>query len=322
MVSRETNVPLEIVLAPMEGLTDYPMRDVLTQLGNYDWCVTEFLRITSRLLPKHCFYEHMPELWHHSKTHAGTPVHLQLLGSDHIAMADNAARAAELGACCIDINFGCPAKTVNRHGGGAMLLADAKDLFRIATAVRATVPKSIPVSAKIRLGIRDNQPLMDNIDALVAAEVSWVTIHARTKEQGYRPGVDWRSIGNVRRRHPNLKLIANGDINSGEALERCTEQALTRSFMIGRAAVSQPDLSKQIKDSTTPLRWQDVAHAQQRFLLSMKGSEAGIVGRYKQWLAMTALHYPEAKAHFEQAKRLKTKAELIGLMGSLTARLL
>ena len=99
---------MKIILAPMEGLTDVYMRDVLTRIAgqnNFDWCVTEFIRVTNHLLPAHTFYQYCPELLNHGKTLAGTPVHIQLLGSEPLLLAENAARAAELGAVAIDLSL-------------------------------------------------------------------------------------------------------------------------------------------------------------------------------------------------------------------------
>src|SRR5689334_16302498 len=109
-------------LAPMEGVTDWLMRDLLTSLGGIDQCVTEFVRVTTQLHSKKVFYRWCPELLSGSKTRAGVPVFIQLLGGQPCALATNASRAVELGAAGIDLNFGCPAKTVNRNDGGACLL--------------------------------------------------------------------------------------------------------------------------------------------------------------------------------------------------------
>ena len=116
----------------MEGLLDHLLRDTLTQAGRMaatgsggiDACVTEFIRITSALLPADRFYRVVPELRHRGRTPSGVPVRVQFLGSDPACMAENAARVATLGALGIDLNFGCPTKLVNRHGGGAALLKD------------------------------------------------------------------------------------------------------------------------------------------------------------------------------------------------------
>ena len=111
-----------LFLAPMEGVTDWAMRDLLTEVGGIDQCVTEFLRITDTLMPPSVFEKNCPELKTGSRTRSGTPVFIQLLGGQAEPLAMDAARAVDLGALGIDLNFGCPAPTVNRHDGGATLL--------------------------------------------------------------------------------------------------------------------------------------------------------------------------------------------------------
>ena len=134
------------MLAPMEGVTDFHLRKILTGLGGYSRCVTEFLRVTDHLYPDRVFYKICPELKQSGVTASNTPVYLQLLGSDPNALAINAARAVALGAVGIDINFGCPAKTVNRHGGGSALLRSPHVVAHIVQEVRDAVDPSIPVT--------------------------------------------------------------------------------------------------------------------------------------------------------------------------------
>lgn len=303
-----------IVLAPMEGLTDFTMRHVLTQLSPYDWCVTEFLRVTDRILPNSVFYKHCPELLSHGLTFNGTPVHFQLLGSNPEMLAENAKRAVALGAPAIDLNFGCPAKTVNRHGGGASLLVDNRVLHDIVRSVRKAVPEHIPVTAKMRLGIDSTDELMDNASAIYEAGANWLTIHARTKAQGYRPPVNWEAIGQVKSRYPAWEVIANGDVSSLAALQACREATGCETFMVGRSAVSEPDLVARLKQpSIEAMPWAEINNWQLHFLRKLVGTESGLVGRYKQWLAMTATHYPEAAAQFQRIKRLKKIAEIEAL---------
>ncbi|MEY2633672.1 MAG: tRNA-dihydrouridine(16) synthase, partial [Pseudomonadota bacterium] len=152
----------------MEGLADDVMREVLTAVGGYDWCVAEFIRVTGSLLPDRAFLRVCPELGQGSRTHAGTPVRVQLLGSDPDYLAINARRVALLQPAGIDLNFGCPAPTVNRHRGGAVLLDEPELLHRIAYTVRGGVPDGIPFTAKMRLGVRDTGRALECAQALVA----------------------------------------------------------------------------------------------------------------------------------------------------------
>ena len=143
---------MEIALAPMEGLVDDILRELLTEVGGLDWCVSEFIRVCDRLLPAAAFAKLAPELEEGARTPSGTPMRVQLLGSDPACLADNAAFACTLGAPVIDLNFGCPAKTVNKSRGGAVLLKEPELLNRIVESVRQAVPAHIPVTAKMRLG--------------------------------------------------------------------------------------------------------------------------------------------------------------------------
>jgi len=131
---------MRIILAPMEGVVDHLMRDMLTRLGGFDLCITEFVRVVDQLLPRRVFTRLCPELLTGGKTSSGVPVRVQLLGQEPAWLAENAARAVALGSPGIDLNFGCPAKTVNKSKGGAVLLKETETLYQIAKAVRAAVP--------------------------------------------------------------------------------------------------------------------------------------------------------------------------------------
>ncbi len=158
----------------MEGLLDFVLRDILTRVGGVDRCVSEFIRVTNTELPERVFYRVVPELLNKGLTFSGVPVRPQLLGSDPACMADNAAALARLSPPGIDLNFGCPAKVVNRHGGGAALLDEPELVAKIVAAVRRAVPSNIPVSAKMRLGFNDDSRAEECAIAIAqAAPMNW-----------------------------------------------------------------------------------------------------------------------------------------------------
>jgi tRNA-dihydrouridine synthase C len=128
----------------MEGLADPLMRNVLTAVGGYDWGICEFIRVTESVLPNRTFLRTCPELHNESLTKSGTPMRVQLLGSDPHFMAANVRRLIKHRPAGVDINFGCPAPTVFRHRGGSALLGEPELLNAIVSAVRAMVPKEIP----------------------------------------------------------------------------------------------------------------------------------------------------------------------------------
>ena len=309
------------LLAPMEGLTDPLMRQILTQIAAdlgrpYDWSVSEFIRVTQHVLPAHVFYKYVPELHHDAKTTSGTPIHIQLLGSEAQLMAENAAYACELGAPAIDINFGCPAKTVNSHRGGSVLLDEPEVMYEIISAVRQAVPSDIPVSAKIRLGYTDTSRMDDIRGAIAASGADWLTIHARTKTQGYKPPAYWDKIQSFNQL--KIPVIANGEIWTSEQALNCMEQSGTQHLMLGRGAVTRPDLLAQVEKLTgnhvvkdAALSWQALLSHQIRFLQGAAKSDVVLVGRYKQWLGMLSKGYSEALPLWNIIKRERNKAAII-----------
>ena len=240
------NIPA-VILAPMEGITDAPFREFITRTGFYDYCVSEFIRVSANVLSVKMFRKHIPELLTDSRTTSNTPVQIQLLGGDPDRLAESALNAIEAGAMGIDLNFGCPAPTVNRHDGGATLLQYPDRLEKIIRTVRDRVPANIPVSAKLRLGFADPEAVHENAKRVEQAGASWITIHGRTKTQGYIPPAYWKPIGKVRA-SVSIPVVANGEIWSLEDFRKCREETGSIHFMIGRAALAQPTLAKKIRE--------------------------------------------------------------------------
>lgn len=292
---------MRIILAPMEGVVDYTMRELLTEVGGIDQSVTEFIRVSNRLLPPGVFRRLAPELDQQGYTRSGTQVLLQLLGSDPQVVAENAARAVELGAPGIDLNFGCPAKTVNKSRGGAILLDEPELVADIVAAVRRAVPAHIPVSAKMRLGYRDKTRALENASAIESAGAQSLAVHGRTKEEGYRPPAHWEWIALIRE-SVSLPVIANGEVWSVEDYHRCRKISGCQDVMIGRGLVANPYLARAIKGEVRAQDdiWGDVLGLLERFHLDVMAnlSPRHVHGRLKQWLQMLGWHFPQAQALF------------------------
>ncbi len=299
-----------IALAPMEGLVDDVMRDVLTAVGGIDWCVTEFIRVTDTLLPPRTFKRIGSELMHGARTRAGTPVRVQLLGSDPACLADNAARAAELGAPVVDLNFGCPAKSVNRHRGGAVLLQEPELLRQIMAEVRRAVPLHIPVTAKMRIGYSDTDLALDCARALAESGAAELVVHARTKTDGYRPPAYWEWIARIRQ-EVAVPVIANGEIWSAADYLRCRAISGCDNVMLGRGLISMPDLAWQIRAAVAgravvPLGWEALLPmllAFYRAVVAKTSVPQHCPGRLKQWLMYLRRNYPQAGELHQQLRR-------------------
>jgi len=295
----------------MEGLTDPIMRDVLTSVGSFDWCLTEFIRVTDSLLPDHVYHNYCPELLNEGKTAAGTPVHVQFLGNNPEMLAANAVKVAAMGAPAIDMNFGCPAKTVNRHRGGSGLPGEPEVVYEVGKAERDAGPAHIPVSAKMRPGYMDRKSMLENAHAIEDAGAAWVTVHARTKADGYTPPAFWDQLQPIREAL-KINVIANGEIWTNADAKQCQLESGCEDLMIGRGAVTTPDLTQCIRrNSDNPLiSWNELLGLQIRFLNGSYKKEMNMVGRYKQWLGMMSKHYPEAKSLWDEVKRVKPLEEI------------
>jgi len=311
----------KLFLAPMEGVTDWAMRDLLTSLGGIDQCVTEFLRVTDKLHPYKVFERNCPELATGSKTRSGTPVFVQLLGGQPGPLAENALRAHEMGALGIDLNFGCPAKTVNRHDGGASLLKCTDRVFKIVETVRKAVPLSTPVTAKVRLGFDDPSASLDNVKACADAGATWVTVHCRTKTDGYKPPAYWEWIPKIKET-TKVKIIANGEIWNINDFEKCKTETDCQDFMIGRGALRNPYIFKEIKmhlASKVTHNFSNEASTNKEESLALivpffnactiYVNDHFATARTKQWLSQLRLASPKAREVFDQVKIHKKPVE-------------
>lgn len=305
---------MRLFLAPMEGVVDHHLRDLLTQLGGIDICVTEFVRVTENRLPEKVFKRLCPELLNQSLTPSGTPVRVQLLGGKPGPMAYNGAKAARMGASAIDLNFGCPAKTVNRNDGGACLLQSPNRVYDIVKAVRDQVQDDVPVTAKIRLGFESRDSYLDNAMAAFEAGADELVVHARSKVDGYKPPAYWDYIARIRDQI-SIPVIANGEIWSVEDFVRCREQAGSEDFMLGRGLLARPDLALQIKAfcegrDIEPLPWPVICELLYRFHVQIKDiyPRKFLGNRIKQWLAYLKRNYSGAEQLFDAMKRQRDEA--------------
>lgn len=312
-----------VVLAPMEGVIDAPMRVFLSERGSWTYLVSEFIRVGPNVPSEKVFLRHVPELLQGGRTPSGTPVQVQILGGDPEKMAEAAAIACGLGAMAIDINFGCPAPIVNKHDGGAVLLKYPLRLRGIVAAVRAAVPPHIPVSAKLRLGWEDIRDIHENATAAAEGGASWITIHGRTRMQGYAPPAYWEPIGEVRRRL-TIPVVANGEIWTLEDFHRCREATGCDHFMLGRGALADPLLQHRVSqalglESEAPVLKAEVPDLRDWMPLIRRFSEICreihpedrsnyTLSRLKQWLKIVSLRNPGC-GWFDGMKRTQTLAD-------------
>ncbi len=326
---------MAILLAPMEGLLDFVLRDILTRVGGVDRCVSEFIRITHTLLPERVFFRSVPELRNGGRTLAGVPVRVQLLGSDPQCVAENAARLATLGPEGIDLNFGCPAKVVNRHRGGAALLDEPELILKIVAAVCRAVPPDMPVSAKMRLGVTDDSRALECALAIESGGAVEIVVHARTRADAYRPPAYWGRVADIRQA-VGIPVVANGEIWTVQDALRCRVVSGCDHLMLGRGMVANPGLALSVKsalDGRRPgeprlrgtliegacadsgpthseLSWHHLfPHLVEFWRLVIAHLEVRQqAGRLKQWLNLLRRHYPEAQRAYDEVRGIHDPA--------------
>ena len=224
----------------MAGVTDRPFRKLCKQLGA-GYAVSEM--VTSR-----------PDLWSSLKTsrradHTGEvgPIAVQIAGTDARMMADAARYNMDRGAQIIDINMGCPAKKVcNKWAGSALMQDEALALSIIDAVVQAAQPHGVPVTLKMRTGwcqAHKNAPVLAR--AAESAGVQMVTVHGRTREQGYKGQAEYDTIAAIKQAL-RIPVVANGDIDSPEKAQEVLRRTGADAVMIGRAAQGRPWIFREI----------------------------------------------------------------------------
>jgi len=230
-----------LYLAPMAGVSDKIFRQLCKEYGA-DVLTTEFVSAEGifRRNARTREYLDFDEI--------ERPIGVQLFGADAQHMAEAACQVVDwVRPDFIDLNFGCPVNKVVARNGGSALLKDCPALASVATAVvRAVAP--VPVTAKIRIGWD-----ADSINAahvarlLVDAGITAITVHGRTRAQGYAGAADWDIIGEVAAAVP-IPVIGNGDLSSAADVAKRRRETGVAGAMIGRAAMSAPWIFNQIKE--------------------------------------------------------------------------
>jgi len=229
-----------VFVAPMAGVTDRPFRMLCKQLGA-GYAVSEM--VTSR-----------KDLWKTLKTsrradHTGEsgPIAVQIAGTDAAMMAEAATYNIERGAQIIDINMGCPAKKVcNKWAGSALMQDEPLALSIVEAVVAAAQPHGVPVTLKMRTGwCQQHKNAVNLARAAESAGVQMLTVHGRTREQGYTGLAEYDTIAAVKQA-VNVPVVANGDIDSPEKAQEVLKLTGADALMVGRAAQGRPWIFREI----------------------------------------------------------------------------
>jgi nifR3 family TIM-barrel protein len=233
----------DVLLAPMDGYSDWPFRSICRELGSA-LSYTEFIKSEDMLERPHILETKL------AFKDMERPVAMQLYGQDAETILEAALRVQELGPDMIDINMGCPHKTVVKRGAGAGLMRTPSKVARIVRELDTGL--DVPVTGKIRLGWDQESRNAVEIARLVAEHGgALIAIHARTKRQGYTGQADWSAIAAVKQA-VDIPVIGNGDVKTPADIERMKAQTGCDAVMIGRAAIGNPWIFARVERESIP----------------------------------------------------------------------
>ena len=227
-----------LLLAPMEGVGDRCFRKAMASVGGFDEAVTDFIRV-----PSNAHVESLAKVYDATEIDP-LPLAVQLMGSDAKLMAAMAQQMQKRGARRIDLNCGCPSNTVTGRGAGSSLLKDPDLLYEVAHALSQAV--SIPVTIKMRSGYEDTSLFEENLLAAQESGACYITLHPRTKVEGYGPAARWELIAKAKAKL-RIPVVGNGDILSVEDAVRMLKQTYCDALMIGRGSITNPFIFREIK---------------------------------------------------------------------------
>jgi nifR3 family TIM-barrel protein len=227
-----------LILAPMEGVGDRCFRKAMASVGGFDEAVTDFLRVPTNAHVKSlaCQYE--------ADETAPIPLAAQIMGSDPELMAAMAQELEKRGAPRIDLNCGCPSNRVTGRGAGSTLLKDPNFLHENAKAIVKAV--SIPVTVKMRSGYEDTSLFKENLLAAQESGISYLTLHPRTKVDGYGPPANWDLIAEAKS-FLKIPVVGNGDILCVADALKMLSHTKCDALMVGRGSIINPFIFHQIR---------------------------------------------------------------------------
>ena len=306
-----------VLQSPLAGVSDRVFRSLVRRWSDQALLFTEMVNATSLELG------HGRAKVEELGTESG-PIGVQLFDHRPEAMAEAARRAEAAGAFLIDINMGCPVKKIAKKGGGSGLIREPQLAMRIVSAVAAAV--QVPVTVKTRLGWcgTDADPI-GWCQQLQDAGAQLLTLHGRTREQGFKGQADWGAIAAVKQALA-IPVIANGDINSPDDARRCLEQTGADGVMVGRGSMGAPWLVGQIDAALRgrpvpptpgPLERLNLAREQLLALVDARGDHGLLIAR--KHMGWTCTGFTGAPQLRQQLMRAPTPADAVELLNAAAA---
>ena len=288
----------KVILSPLAGVTDKVFRKFVRRWAPNSLLFTEMINATSL---KHGFgTKKINEL----QLEQG-PVGVQIFDNRPFAVSEAAKQAEDSGAYLIDINMGCPVKKIAKKGGGSALIKDRKLALELVKRVVEAV--QVPVTVKTRLGWETKEENIENfLLSLQEAGATMITLHGRTRKQGFSGKADWEMIGRIKELL-EIPVIANGDIKNPQDAINCIKKTHVDGVMIGRGILGSPWKLGEIDYAIKGLKGFKVPNIEQQLILIIEQLEELIKEKGKKGLLIARKHISWTCKNFPGATKLRNK---------------
>jgi tRNA-dihydrouridine synthase B len=312
-----------LFFAPMEGITDHYYRNMIFKnYPDWDYMACDFLRIPSvGTYPNKHILKHYGQLAYEQKEQKNKTIY-QILTSENALTELHTQKINALGFKWLDINLGCPSKTVCKNKGGSFLLSETETLKKIVKTIRENFPHTF--TAKIRVGYKDDTNFINILKMLEDEGVDAITIHGRTRDQLYKGVANWDYIKEAVKA-VSIPIIGNGDIWSLEDIDKYYDHTGAHSIMMARGALKTPWIAKLykegVKEETLEMRVEELKkyfhNLYAEIDLSPKLNELGKVRRLKSVCRNIFDPLPEADVIKKKFLLSKTKEEMFNVLDSI-----
>lgn len=295
-----------LLLAPMAGVTDYPFRSFMREM-NGGILTTELVSAIALVRePDHRTYKIAlidPEQ---------QPTGIQIFGEDSDILAQAALKVEEMGASFVDLNLGCPVTKIVKKGAGSALLKDLSQLSKILKAIKSKI--KIPLTLKVRTGWDHQRNALEVSRIAYNEGCLWMTIHGRTRSQGYSGKADWDYIADVKSKAP-LPIIGNGDLVSPQNICRIYKETQCSALMIGRGALKNPWifndtyklLGRECPNDSYPKNAKEVLEVLFGYLSDFHNERMALL-QFKKFAVWFSSGYPESSLFRKSIFQIKEKS--------------
>ncbi len=294
-----------LLLAPMAGVTDYPFRSFMREMNGGIFTTELVSAIALVREPDNRTYKIA------SISPEQQPIGIQVFGEDPDILAQAALKIEEMGASFVDLNLGCPVHKIVKKGAGSAILKDLSQLSKILRTIRSKI--NIPLTIKVRTGWDNQRNALEVSRVAYDAGCLWMTIHGRTRSQGYSGKADWDYIAEIKNQAP-LPIIGNGDLVNPQHICHIYKITQCDALMIGRGALKNPWifndtyklLGKKLPSNQCPQSAKEVLEVLFHHLSHFHNEKMALL-QFKKFAVWFSSGYPESSLFRKSIFQIKEK---------------